>query len=287
METWQQINVPVYSQYYEASTLGRVRKGQTGRVLKGSSRNGYLAVKLSAHNIGKTINIHRIVALTFLDGEPKDCVNHKNGDRTDNRVANLEWCSFKENSAHALTTRLTKPSTKKVEQYSYDGETLIAIFDSIKEAEEFTDVGARLISQVCRGQKPTAHGFVWRYDTMHETTQVAEVVGEVVPDFPNYIVTRDGKIYSIRSKRYLIVNHSNEYGYVKLCNNGVQKDAYVHVLVAKAFLPNWSAGKVANHKNSNKRDNRAENLEWITESENMLHHQRNKKKKAGHAGNTI
>ena len=58
---------------------------------------------------------------------------------------------------------------------------------------------------------------------------------------------------------------------IKLCNDGKMKDFYVHVLVATAFLPNTNTNLVVNHKNSNKKDNNVNNLEWITESENSIH----------------
>lgn len=61
------------------------------------------------------------------------------------------------------------------------------------------------------------------------------------------------------------------YRYVTISVNRRRKNHYVHVLVAKSFLPNPDNKPEVNHINGNKMDNRAENLEWVTHSENLLH----------------
>ena len=270
-EKWKNINYLKFSHLYDCSTYGRIRRTKTGKIIKSSVRNGYPCITLSNGN-KITISVHRIIALTFLDNPNNyPVVNHKNGNRTDNNVSNLEWCSYKENTSHALNTKIYKPSTKKVSKYSYDN-ILIETFDSIKKAEEKTGVGNRLISQVCRGQKPTAHGYIWKYVDGFEKIERSEVKGEIIPEFPNYIITEQGKVYSIRSKRYLVLNTSGDYNYVKLCNNNKHLDFFIHVLVARFFVNNTNNYKIVNHLNANKRDNRKENLEWTTSSGNMKHH---------------
>lgn len=265
-------DVPEYEHLYEVSNDGEIRNKKTKRILRSSLRVGYPSISLSKNNKKKTCNIHRIVAKTFIDNsENLPIVNHKNGNKTDNRVCNLEWVSSKQNVVHALNEKLTKPFKQKVEQYLRDGVTLIATFDSIREAEQQTGVGNRLISQVCRGQKPSAHGFIWKYKNGFTYVKPSEVEGKKVPDFDNYIITKDGQVYSIRSKRYLMCNTSGDYNYIKLSNNGEQKDFYIHVLVACLYIPNPESLNVVNHINCNKRDNRVENLEWTTHSENTKH----------------
>jgi hypothetical protein len=283
---WKGVNYLDFTNIYEVSTHGEVRRTKTKRVLKPCNRVGYPSITLCKNNKKTTANIHRLIALTFITNiENLPVVNHKNGIKSDNKVINLEWCTYKTNTSHAITTKLTKPSTKMVEQYSYDGTQLIETFNSIREAEKKTGVGNRMISQVCRGKQPTAHGWRWKYVKGFEYITKSEVDGQIINNFPNYMITPCGKVYSIRSKRYLIQNPSGDYNYVKLCNNGKQKDMYIHVLVATYFIQNLNKNNnnnnnVVNHINSNKRDNRKENLEWTTSSGNMKHHIKTRQNKS-------
>jgi hypothetical protein len=269
-EIWKPIKIVEYD-HYEVSNTGLVRNKRK-QILKFCLRNGYQSFTISKNNTKKTENIHRLIAITFLPNTNNlPIVNHIDGNKLNNHIDNLEWCTYKENTSHALTTKLTKPSTKSVTQYSYDGKELIKTFDSIRQAENETGIGNRIISQVCKGQKPTATGFRWKYTNDFQFINPLEVIGENIPGFNNYIITRDGQVYSIRSKKYLVQNPSNVYFYIKLCNNGIKKDFYVHVLVAKSFIPNPQNKSFVNHKNSNKKDNNINNLEWVTASENAIH----------------
>jgi predicted N-acyltransferase len=89
-----------------------------------------------------------------------------------------------------------------------------------------------------------------------------------------YSASRDGKIFSHKRNRFL--NPSNLKGYqrVKLRdskNNQERKEKLVHRLIAETFIPNHENKLEVNHKNSIRNDNRIENLEWTTRSENNQH----------------
>ena len=94
-EKWKDIEG--YDGMYQVSSLGRVRSKKYGRwkVLRPQkNRDGYLSVNLSKNSNQKRHSVHRLVAKAFIDNDNtlNDQVNHRNEDKTDNRVTNLEWC---------------------------------------------------------------------------------------------------------------------------------------------------------------------------------------------------
>lgn len=106
-EIWK--DIPKYEGIYEISNYGRIKNKKTGKLK--SQRNtfkGYLQVGLS--NKGdKTFRVHRLVAEAFIPN-PNNLpqVNHKDGNKKNNRVDNLEWISNYDNMQHAIKLGLTK-----------------------------------------------------------------------------------------------------------------------------------------------------------------------------------
>lgn len=92
---------------------------------------------------------------------------------------------------------------------------------------------------------------------------------KVIESFPNYTITDNGVIYSIKSKK-IMKQHLDKDGYLvlNLSNNGVKKQCKVHRLVALSFIPNPEGFDTVNHINHNKQDNRASNLEWMSNLNN-------------------
>lgn len=112
-EIWK--DIPGYKGY-KVSNLGNVmsfRRYKTGRKLKASLSDGkYLKVAVMQNGQEKTVNIHRLVALSFLPNPNKlPIVNHKDENKTNNRPENLEWCDFKYNSNYG--TRNNRISSTK------------------------------------------------------------------------------------------------------------------------------------------------------------------------------
>lgn len=93
-----------------------------------------------------------------------------------------------------------------------------------------------------------------------------------IPEFEGiYEIHSNGLIWSFAVDRYLVPPKSNKYYFRTLYKDGHKKYTAVHQLVAKAFLPNPEKKRCVNHKNGIKNDNRVENLEWATYSENTIH----------------
>ena len=120
-EEWKPIEG--YEGLYEVSNLGRVKSIERNVPFRGSSitmhgkvlkpyanENGYCFVVLYQNTRQKRHKIHRLVAETFIPNpEKKKCINHVDGNKKNNRVDNLEWCTHSENNKHAHDNGLIKP----------------------------------------------------------------------------------------------------------------------------------------------------------------------------------
>lgn len=162
---------------YEVSNQGRVRSlnyHREGRiqVLKPAmSKKGYLRVMLCKDGKAKRHSVHRLVAQTFLPN-PLELpeVNHRDENKQNNAVTNLEWCTTKENSNHGtrnarMAAALTNGKcSKPVQQLSLDG-VLVAIWPSIMEAWRQTGIYQQNICSCCNGHPKhrTAGGYKWQY----------------------------------------------------------------------------------------------------------------------------
>lgn len=104
-------NIYQINEFGEVKSLDRyviksngVKEFNKGKLLNiyCNKRNGYLEVHLNKNGFRKCYKIHRLVAETFLNNPLNlKCVNHKDGDILNNRVSNLEWCSYSENLKHS------------------------------------------------------------------------------------------------------------------------------------------------------------------------------------------
>ena len=101
---------------------------------------------------------------------------------------------------------------------------------------------------------------------------------KAVKDFPNYLVSDKGEIYSLYTNKYLSPK-TTEFGYlvVILTHNGIKKTKRVHRLVAEAFIPNPNNLPEINHKDENKLNNSVDNLEWCNRTYNNNYGTRNSK----------
>lgn len=117
MESWRDIEG--FEGKYEVSNEGKVRNLNTGQILKSyETKDGYFIHRLSkGRRGGKTVKVHRLVAIAFIPNlENKPTVNHKDGDKSNNLVNNLEWATRSEQTQHSYNLGLKKPvyTTRKL-----------------------------------------------------------------------------------------------------------------------------------------------------------------------------
>lgn len=177
-EVWRDIKG--YEGLYQISNLGRVRgldrysnnysnylTGKTnkrkiyGRILT-NKKGKYLFVMLSKNGRYKTKSIHRLIAEAFIENPNNyNCVNHIDGNKYNNSINNLEWCTTSENNTHAYRNGLNKRN-KEVLQYDKKGK-LIKKWNSVRQAGKELGISFTQIGACARGELPHAHNYIWKY----------------------------------------------------------------------------------------------------------------------------
>lgn len=166
-EIWKDIEG--YEGLYQVSNMGRVKSVRRNILLKSRIARGYERVNLSKNGKYLTKKVHRLVANAFIpnpDNLPQ--VNHKDENKTNNCVDNLEWCDSKYNINYGMGNKKRGLSntngklSKPVCQYSKDG-CFIKEWKSIRDIERMTGYSSGHISRCCRGKQAYAYDYLWKY----------------------------------------------------------------------------------------------------------------------------
>lgn len=156
---------------YTINEQGNIYSIKRKKFLKSRvQKSGYIYVTLCKNYKQYNFMLHRLIANTFiLNPDKKPCVNHKDGNKLNNKISNLEWCSYSENIKHAFDNNLINlpkgihhHNSKKVGQYTKKGQ-LIKIWDSVADAARYLQCNPDCINRTCRGIRKTYLKFVWNY----------------------------------------------------------------------------------------------------------------------------
>ena len=173
-EVWKDIEG--YEELYQISNFGNVKslhfnhssysKLLTNRIVN----EGYCQVVLYKNKIRKAFYIHVLVANAFIPNPlnlPE--VNHKDGNKINNHISNLEWVTSQENSIHAVETGLrTVPKgsehyrSKKINQFD-KSRNFIKTWDSMCEISRVLGYATSNIFKCCNNQIKSAYGYIWEY----------------------------------------------------------------------------------------------------------------------------
>jgi hypothetical protein len=281
IEEWMQIKD---YENYEVSSLGQVRNKKTNRILKSSSKGGYLSVGLTNEINKKSFAVHRLVALAFIENpENKPTVNHKDRNKINNKLENLEWATHLEQNLHKTKSTNIRVHALKVLKICSKTNVILEMYNSLKEAAEWiiqnnlskiknnnyksvmSKISAVINNKInCN----TSFGYKW---TLHKNNTDENEIWKQIPihltnNVEHYYISNYGKI---KNKNKIKTNFCINNGYQVVSIK--YKLYYLHRLVALTFLENKENKELVNHKDGNKLNNLLENLEWTTSLENNLH----------------
>ena len=148
MEEWY--DVLGYEGLYEITETGKVRNCKTGTQLSGNiNSHGYVVVSLTKNGKKKDCKLHRLLAMTFIPNPyDYDCVNHKDGDKLNNSIDNLEWCTKGYNNRHAREVLQVSTAPKAGISIDYDRRVCCAVGDY------------RTSCEICRSKYPVYCGLL-------------------------------------------------------------------------------------------------------------------------------
>ncbi len=219
--------------------------------------------------------IHRLIADTFIDNDDPDnkkMVNHKDGNKLNNHVSNLEWTTAGENNLHAIKTGLRKIHTRPIIITDSEGDSFE--YQTHEEAAKCAKINSRTIRDALKnGTKPFGWSIVYK-NTKDIKVNVDLSEFKTIIKYPNYMINPSGDIYGKTSKRILQIKPKNANGYLVLSlRDNIKKNKrvqiYLHKILAETFIPNPNKLPEVNHIDHNKSNCSLENLEWCDRATNM------------------
>jgi hypothetical protein len=260
---------------YEVSSLGQVRNIVTGLILKPEfNSSGYYRCTLCNNLKKQTITIHKLVALCFIPNlNNKPTVNHKDRNKINNNVNNLEWATYSEQNKHKSKSCKIPCHSLKILRICKDTDCILDSYNSLMLASiwvfsnnlsnsiKINTIKSKISLIINGNNSRTAYGYKWKIDNgkINNDEVWKQIPPHLTKNEKHYYVSNYGNIkIKNRIKRNFTI--MNKYYVVSI----MKTHYYVHRLVALVFLDNLNNKKVVNHIDGNKLNNNVENLEWST-----------------------
>lgn len=157
-EVWK--DIVGYEGIYQVGSFGKVKNVRSGQIRKPiKDKDGYYQLKLHNCDRGKTFKLHRLVAEAFIEhNKDNDIVNHKDENKRNNCVDNLEWCNAGYNNSYGSRKLIQIKAVNKIE---ISTGKVVARYKSISEAARLNDVAASSISKACSSDTKTLLKHKW------------------------------------------------------------------------------------------------------------------------------
>jgi hypothetical protein len=273
---------------YQAHPSGLVRNKVT-KIIRSVNKthNKYIN-----YTFGKnfTISAHKIIAITFIENDDpknKTQIDHINENKTDNRVENLKWITPSDNVKKAVNKgrKDGKSGTTPI-TVTFPDNTTKLYNCQVDVISELSLKNINIIKQSINERNGFYYGsdktnksndkWIYKFEYADLITHDCSVIEKdiTLEGFTHLIACSDGIIKNKKNKKIITGSYDGNYYRIKPQSKnkkGKVPSMFAHRIIAFTFIPNPDNKDIVNHKNGDKKDNSVNNLEWVTQKENVQH----------------